>query len=222
MKKVIVMFLMLSVLLCGCGREESVPPETTLPAPAEETAVPVETAETDALPAELDAYRRVLEGRMTICRSASMEYIPISKISLFFTVDELPWGVERFAVQDLDGDGVQEAVLEVSNSAGFVILRYQEDGTVSGQEIWHRAFQELKADGSFRGAGSSFDSYYWQYGSDGNVLLAERYEREDGTPYYSVNGQETDAEAFAAFEAEQAAKPDAVWYESWEDFLASL
>lgn len=211
MRKVLLLLLILSVLLCGCTREE-----TVVPQPTTEATVPTETA---AQFPELDAFCRVLEGRMPIYRAASMETIPISKISLFFTVEELPWEVVRFAVQDLDGDGVLDAVLEVSDYAGYVILQYQEDGSVAGHEIWHRAFQELKADGSYRGAGSSFDCYYWQYGFDGGQLLAERYER-DGAAYWFVNGEETDAAGFDAFAQMQDAKPDAVWYESWEDFLA--
>lgn len=231
MKKAIVWIFTLSLLLCGCCRKEtaetaapgtSLVPETTIvpetaAAPAESSA-PTEAAA--AVPPELDAFRRVLEGRMSIYREPSMEAIPISKISLFFTVEELPWTVERFAVQDLDGDGVMEAVLEVSNYMGYVILRYQEDGSVTGHEIWHRAFQNLKADGSYMGSGSSSNHSYWQFHHGGDILLAECY--DNGTEMVCwVDGQKVDEAAFAAFEEEQAAKPDAIWYESWEDFLVA-
>ena len=171
--------------------------------------------------AALDAYRRVLEGRLPIYRIASQESIPISKISLFFTVEEFPWEIVRFTVQDLDNDGVPDAVLEISDYMGYVILHYREDGIVTGEEIWYRAFQELKTDGSYRGAGSSFNRSYWKFHFVADILLAECYEQDDGTPVYWVNGEKVDAEAFAAFEETQSAKADAVWYESWEDFLNS-
>ena len=218
MKKACILLLALTLLLCGCREATAPVPETTptLPettAPATEPAAPI-------LP-ELDAFRRVLEGRTTIYRTASMESIPIDKISLFFTVDELPWTVERFAVQDLDSDGVLDAVLEISGGAGYVVLHYQEDGSITGSEIWYRAMQELKADGSYRGSGSSFNRYYWKFHHAADILLAECYEQEDGTQIYRVAGETVDAEAFAAFEQIQSAKPDAIWYEDWEDFLAA-
>lgn len=216
MKKLWITLLALALLLCGCGKEEDPVPETASPLP--ETAAPA-TEPAAPLNPELDAFRRVLEGRMAIYRVASMESIPIDKISLFFTVDELPWTVERFAVQDLDGDGILDAVLEVSNYAGFVILRYQEDGSVTGSEIWYRAMQALKADGSYRGSGSSFNRSYWKFHHAADVLLAECYEQENGTPVYRVNGEEVDEAAFLAFEEAQSAKADAVWYESWDAFL---
>lgn len=169
------------------------------------------------------AYGGVLRGERDIIRSASLEHIPISKISLFFTVEELPWEVVRLAVQDLDGDGNPEAILEVSNYAGFVILRCFEDGAVSGgevvgSEVWYRSLQDLKTDGSYMRSGSSSDHSYWQYQHNGGILLGECYE-SSGTMVYWVNGEKVDAETFAAFESEQAAKPDALWYESWEDYL---
>lgn len=182
----------------------------------ESNAQPSVPADADAA---LDAFRRVLEGRLPIYRIASQEYIPISKISLFFTVEELPWEVVRFAVQDLDGDGVPDAVLEVSDSMGYVILHYREDGIVTGEEIWYRAFQDLKADGSYMGSGSSFNRSYWKFHFVSDILLAECYEQDNGTPVYWVNGENVDAEAFAAFEAEQQAKHNTVWYVSWEDFV---
>ncbi len=78
MKRAMSIFLILSLLLCGCGKKTVSLPETT-------TSV---TEAPKVLSPELDAYRRVLEGRMSIFRIASQESIPISKISLFFTV---PW-----------------------------------------------------------------------------------------------------------------------------------
>lgn len=184
----------------------------------EANAQPSVPADADAA---LDAFQQVLEGRMSIFRIASQESIPISKISLFFTVEEFPWKIARFAVQDLDNDGIPDAVLEVSDYMGYVILHYREDGIVTGEEIWYRAFQDLKADGSYRGSGSSFNRSYWKMHFVADVLLAECYEQEDGSPVYRVNGETVDETAFAAFEEAQASKPDAVWYESWEEFVNS-
>lgn len=217
MKKACIALLVLALLLCGCGNKETSVPKTTPTLP--EATMPATEPAAPAVP-ELDAFRRILEGRMSIYRIASMEAIPIDKISLFFTVDELPWTVERFAVQDLDNDGIQEMVLEISNYAGYVILHYREDGSVTGVETWYRAMQELKADGSYRSSGSSSDRCYWKFHHVADLLLAECYAQEDGTQIYRVAGETVDAEAFAAFEEDQAAKPDAAWYESWENFLA--
>lgn len=226
MKKRIFLALcgILAATLAGCGRTTA--PETTVPAETvietseltlPETTVPAIVPD---LPPELADYGKVFDGTQAIYRTASMEPIMISKISLFFTVDELPWDVVQIAVQDMDSDAVLEAVLEVANSAGYVILDYQ-DGTVLGREAWYRAFQELKADGSYMGSSSSFNRYYWQYHPDGDILLAERYEMDNGDPYYSVSGDAVDADTFAAFEAVQNAKPAATWYPSWEDYLES-
>lgn len=183
----------------------------------EATAQPRVPADTETA---LSAYGAVLRGKQDIFRSASQESIPISKISLFFTVEELPWEIVRFAVQDLDGDGSPEAVLEVSDYAGFVILRCFEGGIVAGGEVWYRSLQALKADGSYMRSSSSSEHSYWKYQHNSGILLAECYEN-NGTMVYWINGEKVDAAVFAAFEEAQAAKADAVWYETWDAFLNS-
>lgn len=177
------------------------------------------------LPAEPDtalaAYDAVFRGEKDIFRSASQEWIPLNKLSLFFTVEEFPWTIAQIAVLDLDGDGTPEVVAEVSDYAGYLLLRCQENGTVTGQEIWYRAFQDLKADGSYRGSGSSFNRSYWKSRQGGDILLAECYEDENGQASYWVNGREADEAEFMAFEELQNQKPDAAWYPSWEAFLST-
>lgn len=218
---VVIWFCLLSALFWGCGQKRDTALPVTLP---EETEATFETVlvETTApgLPPELVAFDQVFCGTRAITRSASGEAIMLSSISLFFTVDELPWSIVQVAVLDLDNDGVLEAVLEVENYAGFVILEYQDD-TVLGTEIWYRAFHDLKADGSFSGSGSSFNRYCCQYAFDGNILLAERYAAEDGAPRYTLSGEEAEESAFYRFEAQQQSKPAATWYPGWQDYLAS-
>jgi len=217
----VICLCILSVLLWGCARRT----HTSLPATSpEETETVSETAlqETSVpeLPPELTAFDQVFCGTRAITRAFSGESIMLSDISLFFTVDELPWRVVQVAILDLDSDEVLEAVLEVENHVGFVILEYQ-DGTVLGTEIWYRAFRDLKEDGSFSGSGSSFNRNYWQYAFSGNILLAERYAAEDGSPCYTLFGEEAEEATFYTFEAQQQSKPAATWYPDWQDYLAS-
>lgn len=167
----------------------------------------------------LAAYGAVFRGEQDIYYAEGQAWIPIFKLSQFFTAEDLPWQAEQIAVLDLDGGGSLEAVIQVSDYAGFVILRCQPDGTVTGHGIWYRAFQELKADGSYRGSGSSFNRSYWKSHLAGDILLAECYEDGSGNPVYWLDGKETDETGFLAFEETQNQKPDALWYPSWEDYL---
>lgn len=226
MKNAIVLILILALLLCGCSivsirRMEDTQPtalvrETETQQATTETALP--TVYTETRP-ELAAYEAVLKGNLDIYNPDSGQNIPLSHISLFFTLEEMSWTVEGFAVQDLDGDGTLEAVLEVSDYMGYVLLRCREE-TVTGRGIWYRAFQDLKADGSYLGSGSSSNHSYWQFHHSGDILLAECYDNGSEMVYW-VNGQRVDAAAFAAFEETQQAKPNAVWYTTWSDFIHS-
>lgn len=213
---------LLSVLLWGCGQKPTIIPSVPLPEETEavsEMTLPEISA--PELPPELAAFGQVFDGILPICHSTSMVPIMLSNISQFFTTEEFPWHVVQVAVLDLDSDGVLETVLEVENYVGFVILEYQND-TVLGTEIWYRAFRDPKADGSFSGSGSSFNRNYWQYASGGNLLLAERYETADGVSFYSIHGEEADADAFAAFEEAQNQKENLQWYPDWETYLQTL
>lgn len=217
--KTLISLTLTLLLLCGCGKAS--PPAPTV---AEEYADLPTTA--PAEPAQLAedaiaAYGDFLNGKTMVWDPEGQQEVPISKISRFFTPEELPWNVVRIAVLDLHGDGIPEAVLEVSNDIGFVLLGYQEDGDVYGYGIWHRAFQNLKADGSFMATGSSFNHSYYKQHPSGDILLAECYEDTDGTRHYWVDGEEVDEAAFLTFEAEQSAKPDATWYGEWLEYLVS-
>lgn len=184
----------------------------------ESTAAPVVPADKASA---LAAYGEVFGGTKEIYRTASQEWISLDEISLFLAGDVFPWTVAQIAVLDLDTDGTPEVVMEISNDSSYVILRAQEDGTVTGDGIWYRAFQELKADGTYRGSGSSFNRSYWKSHHAGDLLLAECYE-ENGQAFYWLDGREVTEADFLAFEEIQNQKPDAVWYPSWEDYLTSF
>lgn len=85
---------------------------------------------------------------------------------------------------------------------------------------------DLEADGSYRftvpaaythyGYGKKqFEDGEWTY-----TFVAE-YSSDKGTLVYLIDGNQVDAAAFAAYEAQHDAKPDPVWYDSWEALLAA-
>lgn len=219
MKRIISLFLALLLCVClpGCAKKNTAPVATTLPAGSDSAPVLTEPKSSP-----LEAYEAVLSGEQGFTLNGSGEFLYISEISKAFTTEDMPWTVERLAVLDLHGDGIEEVILEVSNYVGFLILSCREDGSVCGQAIWYRAFQELKADGTYMGSGSSFNHSYYQQTPSGEILLAECYEDTDGTPHYWVDGNKTDAAAFTAFEEAQTSKPSAQWYPSWQDYLDAV
>lgn len=214
MRKWLLLIWTLLVMLAfpGCQDNSSV----ATAAPPAQTTTPVQTT---APVSEEDAFAAVLDGTEPFLVPGTGETLFLSQISRLFTTEEQPWTVEALSVLDLDGDGRKEAVLEISNFVGFVILRHTESGSVTATPLWYRSFQELKEDGSYLSSGSASSRSYFQSRAGGDVLLAECCEN-DGAMHYRVDGQEVDEAAFADFEAQQARKSPARWYATWQEYRA--
>lgn len=136
----------------------------------------------------------------------------------------------RFAYLDLDGDGIEEAVLwlEADGSGtplAFLILRWQDGGRVFSYTRFPRSFQGLKQDGSF-----NFSSSAAAYGvgrltfaaagegspdecATRDLALQEPLDSNwDRLAWYVDGAPATQAEFDAAWE-EYSAKTDAVWHD---------
>lgn len=93
---------------------------------------------------------------------------------------------------------------------------------------------DLEADGSYRftvpgaythyGYGKKqFEDGEWTYTfvAECFTTFETEYSLDKGTLVYLIDGNQVDAAAFAAYEAQHDAKPDPVRYDSWEALLAA-
>ncbi len=134
--------------------------------------------------------------------------------------------LSRFAVIDLDRDGVNELVVwpsidgddsvEQVSVVGYLILRRQGD-EVLGYQPGFRTFAYLKEDGTFHWSGSAFN---WGYGAmrfteDGftvdDVTWCEVQDPEENSRYFVDRLRAEEEEFFSAVQA-QDDKPDVQWY----------
>lgn len=201
---------------------------TTIPIP--ETSAAAQTVPAEIPSPAWDAFGAVLSGTMEFTDISTGNTLDITRLSETITTEDLPCSIRQLAVVDLDQDNTDEVILWLrlgqDDYAGFVVLRYQ-DGAVYGYPRSYRSFLELKQDGTFRLSGGAsyggFGSISFS-GTMGVVFPLAEMETEysaDGTPtsLYRINGESAAEADYLAFEAAQAAKPDAIWYASWEDYL---
>lgn len=139
------------------------------------------------------------------------------------------WNPVRFAVLDLDGDGVSEVILEVTEPEAFIILNGTK--SVVATEWPYRGLLNLKDDGTFNFSNGALDGgvamlvYQGDYGAQwGYLPLAESISDEDGNVTYWLDGgiEETDEAGFNAVLEAQNAKLDALWYDYTEENLRML
>ncbi|MBQ2952189.1 MAG: hypothetical protein IJE07_01390 [Clostridia bacterium] len=157
------------------------------------------------------AYARVLlEGE---------DYIPMTDEARM----PAEWKAVRFTVLDMDGDGVSEVVVELTEWEAFVVL-FSDGGDVYGGEVVYRGLMNLKDDGTFTFSSGAMDSGVAQLtirsgGSDtlhmGYLPLAESRTEEDGSVSYWLDGgaESTDEAGYLAALDQQDAKLDALWYD---------
>lgn len=141
------------------------------------------------------------------------EFVPLGDI-------RAEWNPVRFTVLDLDGDGLNEVVLEVEAPEAYIILSGCEN--VYAQEWPYRGMLDLKDDGTFYYASGAADSgiarliFQGDYEPAwGYLPLAESYTDENGNVQYMLDGgaESTDEAGFNAELAAQEAKLAALWYD---------
>ena len=141
--------------------------------------------------------------------------------------------IQRFAVVDLDQDGVDEMVLYVCGVAGDMggyLVLYQNGSWIDGFKIGWRSFWELKTDGTFSWSSPTGQDNGWAYYPDSysNGWVMEELSRMHsswGEPdaTFSIGGEEVTEEEYRDYDQRQRAKPDVVWHEySRENVLEAL
>ena len=174
-------------------------------------------------------YRDFLDGRITASALLINYGVPATESRFLapniystgslagVTVD---WMVPRYALTDLDGDGVSELILTVEENGNqeYVILTCR-DGKLHASEVVYRGFEGPKADGTFGWSNGAADNGFSHARFENGVLADEPFAVCLGSSYTlrlqaaSEQGEAVTWEQYQAFLDVQLAKPDLVWTE---------
>lgn len=184
-------------------------------------------------PTALDRYRGVLFGQdsfLYMDGESAPASLEISQVPALFSPDSSYAAVSWFAILDLDGDGTEEAVLQITDVAsdmgGYLVLRCQ-DKTVQGYSSGWRTFWDLKTDGTFfysQAGGSEDGLASIRFTEDGLVLDKYLYGTGDWFRFYDfyLDGQAISKEEYDLALLEQDEKPDAQWYAFTQEELQQV
>lgn len=174
---------------------------------------------------ELPLLRAALESRATL-RLNGEEIL----LSQFMEQADGQLELPRLTVLDLDGDGQMEAVVKEyrrgveDTELGSLVLDVQH-GVVYAYDLTLRAFNELRADGTFiyssGAADSGIASLKPEEDSSTYQILAESRTDSAGGISYTVDGLTVTGTEYSAALDRQAQKPEAVWYE-WNETNLNL
>ena len=115
-----------------------------------------------SLPNALSAYQGILQDGDSFLFWGDGR--PSNLARLAETLEDFPLAFPRFALADLDQDGIPELILEEvpegSEYAWAFVVFHIQDGTVYGYEMVYRALLELKEDGTFSYSSGAADNGY--------------------------------------------------------------
>ena len=144
--------------------------------------------------------------------------------------DGLMWKIDKFAILDMDGDGIPELVVTVSIAGKdyneYSLIMHYQDGVVNCYTLPFRSFNSLRADGTFAFASSAWDcgfaSINFSAGDDSSawdlidrITYCETDYDKDGRSYATcyVDREVAPEEAFTAATEEWTKRPEATWYD---------
>lgn len=147
-----------------------------------------------------------------------------------FSTDDPYAKVWNFAIVDLNGDGWDEVVLDVSGvsgSSGGSLVLYQIWGGISGFTSNWRTFWDLKTDGTFRWSDPTgqINGYgvYRDLASGGMEELSSmtgNWGEPDAT--FSIGGESVTQAEYWEYCARQDEKPDVEWHEFTRENIEAL
>lgn len=229
--------LLSALLLCGCGStgkspaepDSAVPQEymqaESAPSPAADAAESTNASSDAPLDPAAD-YLAVMNGSALFHSVDSGADMTIGEIGSLVSSDESVSArafIPCYAILDLDGDGTDEAVLQIdigeSDTWGYLILHH-EGATVNGYSVWMRALMDLKESGQFWASSGSTGGIA-RLNFDGGTLNTETLIYSElnydaaGQPvvtYYAYGAQISEAE-YQSLNAEFDASPNVTWIE---------
>lgn len=228
------------LLLCGCSSAgKSAAPDSTVPQEyMQAESVPSQAAESavgsaddaaGAVNEPLDPaaeYLAVLNGSAVFYSVDTGSDMSIGEIGAL--VSSEPSVAARafipcYAILDLDGDGTDEAVLQIdigeSDTWGYLILHH-EGATVNGYSVWMRALMDLKESGLFwasSGTAGGISRLNFNGGTlnTETLIYSELNYDAAGQPVvtYYAYGAQISEEKYQSLNAEFDASPNVTWIE---------
>lgn len=178
-----------------------------------------EEAQTTAM----ESYRDILLGSAEFLYAPDGTYferMDITAARTMFNPDSNDAKIWSFVAIDLDGDGENEAVLQITdvgNDVGGYLILHRENGKIYCFQSNNRTFWDLKIDGTFQ-----YSNPAGQEDGVASIRFAEKnYTVEKiicatGDHYefdrFTVGGQQVSHEEYQAAWENQRQKPDVAWY----------
>lgn len=132
-------------------------------------------------------------------RAASYRYIPggitdLEKFSETYETDEAEVKVIEVSLCDLDEDGTQELIMELTPVRDFLILHH-ENGNFYGFYIMYRGFESLQTNGVYISSGGAGYNEWKKIRYENGIWMEEILAEMDMQDLYLM-GQKTDDETF--------------------------
>ena len=184
-------------------------------------------------PTVLDRYQEVLLGQESFrCADgeAASSSLDISGVPALFDSNSEDAAISYFTVLDLDGDGKEEVVLQItdvsSQMGGYLILRCQDTDVLGYSSGW-RTFWDLKTDGTFaysQEGGTEDGIASVRFNETGFVMDKHIYGTGDWFIFDSffIDGQQATKQEYDQALLKQDEKPDAQWYPFTQDNLQTV
>ncbi len=175
---------------------------------------------------DFDAYEAVMNGKEQFLyfadgedKAQSMNLMGV--LDVFPPVGSAYKEIAGFAVVDLDGDGEQEVVLQITDvgadGGGFLILRCKDE-QIHGYTANYKTFSELKTDGTFAyislarpddGLGTI---RFREKGYDMIPFACSKTSYDLKTVTYQKGQKRISEEAYLDLKKQHQAKTDVVWH----------
>lgn len=112
--------------------------------------------------------------------------------------NDVEWKVEDVRVFDLDGDGVQELILQWT-PVGELLVLHRENDEFYGWAICYRGFEGLQTNGIYISSGGAGSNRWKKIRFEDGSWLEETLFEEDWGKFYA-NGEPTDEDTFLQLE----------------------
>lgn len=150
------------------------------------------------LPEDMLAYWMVLNNKKAfVSMNEDGQKFYLNEYFWYLDDVESEYHVNYFMIVDMDGDGLEEVVLECSPGTSQVL--HYEDGEVYSYQFGIRAMKRIHINGIYDASGGAANNYYLRLTNLNKDGYTEEMIARMDDDYYEVEGEETTQEEWFAY-----------------------